>query len=155
MLQHAIDSWASIYANHAVLRTTIEFLHVGGLLGAGGAAIAADRAALTPHRPDLADWLDSFHATHRIVLSGIGVILASGVLLLAADVDTYFYSKVFWTKMGMFVLLLLNGAQLVRTETAARSGDERAHARLRTLAGVSLALWFLITLAGAALPNIS
>ncbi|MGH9411149.1 MAG: hypothetical protein ACRD1V_17030 [Vicinamibacterales bacterium] len=155
MLQHAIDAWASIYANHAALRTTIEFLHVGGLLGGGGAAIAADRATLTRHRPDLADWLDSFHTTHRIVLAGIVVILASGVLLLAADVDTYFHSKVFWAKMGLFVLLLLNGAQLMRSETAARGGDERAHRRLRTLVGVSLALWFLITLAGAALPNIS
>ncbi|MGH9411120.1 MAG: hypothetical protein ACRD1V_16880 [Vicinamibacterales bacterium] len=155
MLRHAVDSWASIYANHAVLRTTIEFLHVGGLLGGGGAAIAADRTALTRHRPDVADWLDSFHATHRLVLAGIAVILASGVLLLAADVDTYFYSKVFWTKMGLFVLLLLNGSQLMRTESAARRGDERAHLHLRTLAGVSLALWFLITLAGAALPNIS
>jgi hypothetical protein len=57
--------------------------------------------------------------------------------------------------MALLVLLLFNGSQLVRTEGAARIGDLRAASRLRMLAGASLALWFLVTLAGAALPNIS
>lgn len=155
-MKHALDLWASIYSNHAALRSAVDFLHVGGLLGGGGAAIAADRAALTAHRrPDLADWLDSFHATHRAVLMGIAVILISGVLMLAADVDTYLYSRVFWTKMALFVLLLFNGSLLMRTETEARRGDRRAGGRLRVLAAASLALWFLVTLAGATLPNIT
>jgi hypothetical protein len=154
-MKHALDLWASVYSNHAALRTTIDFLHVGGLLGGGGAAIAADRAALTAHRrPDVADWLDSFRTTHRLVLAGIGVIVFSGVLMLAADVDTYLYSRVFWVKMLLFALLLVNGSQLVRTEHAARIGNHRAAGRLRVLATASLTLWFLVTLAGAALPNL-
>jgi uncharacterized membrane protein len=155
-MKHALDLWASVYSNHAVLRSAVDFLHVGGLLGGGGAAIAADRAALTAHRrPDVADWLDSFHTTHRIVLTGIAIIFVSGILMLAADVDTYLYSRVFWTKMALFALLLFNGAQLVRTESAARRGDQGAGRRLRVLATASLGLWFLVTLAGAALTNIS
>lgn len=155
-MRHALDVWASLFSNHAGLRTTLDFLHIGGLLGGGGAAIAADRAALTAHRrPDLADWLDSFHTTHRVVLSGIVVILVSGLLLFAADVDTYFYSRVFWIKMALFGALLINGSQLIRTERAARLGNQRAGSRLRILASISVALWFLVTLAGAALPNIS
>lgn len=155
-MKHVLDVWASVYSNHAALRSAVDFLHVGGLLGGGGAAIAADRAALTAHRrPDLADWLDSFHATHRIVLAGVTIILISGILMLAADVDTYLYSRVFWTKMALFGLLLFNGSLLVHTESAARQGDQGAGGRLRFLAAASLALWFLVTLAGAALTNIS
>lgn len=155
-MKHALDLWASLYANHAALRSAVDFLHVGGLLGGGGAAVAADRAALTAHRhPDLADWLDSFHTTHRLVLTGIAVIVISGILMLAADVDTYLYSRLFWTKMALFGLLLVNGSQLMRMERAARIGDPRAGHRLRVLAGTSVALWFLVTLVGAALPNIS
>lgn len=155
-MKHALDLWASVYSNHAALRSAIDFLHVGGLLGSGGAAIAADRAALTAHRrPDLADWLDSFHTTHRVVLIGLVVILISGLLMLAADLNTYLYSRVFWTKMALFVLLLVNGSQLLRTEGAAGRGDDLADRRLRVLAGASVALWFLVTLAGAALMNIS
>ena len=155
-MKHVLDLWASVYSNHAVLRSAVDFLHVGGLLGGGGAAIAADRAALTAHRrPDLADWLDSFHTTHRLVLIGIVIILISGLLMLAADLDTYLYSRVFWTKMALFALLLFNGSLLVRTESGARRGDQGAAGRLRLLATASLALWFLVTLAGAALTNIS
>ena len=34
------------YANHAALRTGIEFLHISGLLVGGGCAITADLAAI-------------------------------------------------------------------------------------------------------------
>lgn len=157
MIQHALDLWASTYSNHAAIRTTIAFLHVGGLLVAGGAAITADREALTARRRAgvTREWLDSFHATHRLVLVGLGVVLASGALMFAADAETYMASRIFWGKMALIALLVVNGAQLVRVEKRARRGDAGAGARMRTFAGVSLTLWLLITLAGAALPNVS
>jgi hypothetical protein len=45
--------------------------------------------------------------------------------------------------------------EMPATDGAARQGDPAALKRLRPLAIVSLALWFLTTLAGTALPNIS
>lgn len=155
MLRHALDLWASMFANHPVLRTGIDFLHVGGILGGGGAAVAADRMALSTARTiDSAESLDSFRDTHRVVLAGIVATVISGFLLLAADADTFLHSRIFWTKMALFLLLLGNGRQLLRAERRARAGDPRGGRRLRALAAASLALWFLTTLAGAALPNL-
>jgi hypothetical protein len=156
MLKHALELWASVFSNHAALRTGIDFLHVGGLLGGGGAAIVADRMALRAggHSEGMGADLESFESTHRVVLVGLGIVMTSGLLLLGSDVDTFLHSKIFWLKMTLLALLLPNGAQLVRAERAARRGDARAVRRLRVLAGASLALWFLITLAGTALTNI-
>jgi hypothetical protein len=50
--------------------------------------------------------------------------------------------------------LLVNGALLLRGERQAARGDANAWPRLHDTAVASLMLWFLTTLAGAALPNI-
>ncbi len=76
------------------------------------------------------------------------------MLLFAADVETFLYSRIFWLKMGLMVLLLLNGAMLLAGERQVIRGEARAWARLHLAAVASLVLWFLTTLAGAALPNI-
>ena len=147
-MKHVVDLWALAYSDHATLRTAIVFLHVAGLLAGGGAAIVADRQALSA-RP-----LESFRETHRLVLIGLAVVVASGTLMTAADAGTYLASRIFWLKMGLIGLLVVNGALLVRAERGVRIGKAGGRARLRRFAGVSLALWFLITLAGAALPNV-
>ncbi|HEX3703057.1 MAG TPA: hypothetical protein VHU82_07000 [Vicinamibacterales bacterium] len=152
-----IASWGSLYANHAALRTAVEFTHIGGLLAGGGCAITADLATLTvvragadARRPQL----QLLQRTHRLVVFGLVALFVSGALLLAADVETYWFSRVFWLKMGLIGLLLVNGALLVRGEREVRRGSDRAWERLHRTALVSLALWFATTLAGAALPNI-
>jgi hypothetical protein len=61
---------------------------------------------------------------------------------------------VFWSKMALIVVLLLNGVQLQRAETALRqdrSRPEQGWRRLRRAAKASLALWFGVTLLGTAL----
>ena len=80
--------------------------------------------------------------------------MASGVLLFASDLDTFLYSKIFWIKMGLVALLLVNGGLVLRAERQAERGDDQAWSRLAWTSGISLALWLLTTLAGAALPNI-
>ncbi len=62
--------------------------------------------------------------------------------------------EIFWIKMCLMALLVVNGALLLRGERRLTRGDARAWARLHQTAVVSLVLWFLTTLAGAALPNI-
>ncbi|MBI1808255.1 MAG: hypothetical protein HYR75_00030 [Gemmatimonadetes bacterium] len=153
-----IVSWASLYANHAAMRTAVVFAHVGGLTVGGGCAIAADRATLTvPSRDEGArtGHLQYLGGIHRIITISLVFITVSGLLLFASDLDTFLYSKVFWIKMGLMALLLVNGALLRRAERRARHGSGAAWATLRTVSLASLALWLLTTLAGVALPNLS
>ncbi len=157
MLSHLIESWVSLYANHAALRTGIEFLHIGGLVAGGGCAITADLATITAAGDRAATRTTQLHLlkkTHLIVVLGLVALAVSGGLLFAADVQTFFYSRVFWLKMGLMVLLLVNGWLLLIGERQVTRGEPRAWARLHYTAIASLILWTLTTLAGAALPNI-
>lgn len=151
-----IDNWASLYSHHPLLRTFVAFLHVGGLIVGGGFAIAVDRltSLAAGHGPVRSAQLHLLHSTHSAVLAGIAALVLSGLLLLGADVDMYLYSKVFWIKMALFGLLLVNGVWLLRAEREIGRGNTTAWAQLRTSSAISLALWLATTLAGVALPNI-
>lgn len=157
MLAHVLEAWVSLYANHSALRTGIEFVHIGGLVAGGGCAITADLATITAARAGSATAttrLQLLKRTHQIVVGGLAALAFSGLLLFAADVETFLYSRVFWLKMGLMVLLLANGALLLLRERQVKRGAARAWTRLHHTAVASLVLWFLTTLAGAALPNI-
>ena len=54
--------------------------------------------------------------------------------MLAADLETFLYSRVFWIKMGLIALLLVNGAVLTSAERRASRGDADAWGRLRITA---------------------
>jgi hypothetical protein len=152
-----LEMWASLYANHGVLRTAVEFVHVGGLVIGGGCAIAADRITLVASRQPKESRLtrlQSLHGTHAVVLWALSGVIASGCLMCAADLDTFLHSKMFWLKMGLTLLLLVNGSLLVRAERRIERGDWRAWTPLSYTAVASVMLWLLTTLAGAALPNL-
>jgi len=156
-ISHLVAWWAALYSGSAVMRTLVSFVHVAGLVGGGGAAIAADRATLKATRRGLAvtrEQIDTIHHTHRVVILGLAGVIVSGVLLFAGDVATYAPSKLFWLKMVMVAALMVNGAFLVRVGHGAQMLDERTRRTMRWTAGLSLALWFLTTLVGAGLPNI-
>jgi uncharacterized membrane protein len=149
--------WGSIYANHAALRTAVTFAHVASLIVGGGAAIAADRAMLVALRPDETSRnasLEALHGTHRIVVVSLVLVAISGVLMFTADVDSLLFSRVFWVKMGLVALLVVNGGVLWAAEESARRRDDSAWRTLRVTALASVALWLLATLAGVALLNI-
>ena len=157
MLSNLLETWSSVYANHAALRTALAFTHVIGLIASGGCAVTADLATITAARDgSVARMVEMqlLKRTHRIVVAGLLALFVSGVLLLAADADTYWYSRVFWIKMGLIALLLANGALLLAGERRVRMGDAREWTRLHYAAVSSLVLWSLTTLAGAALPNL-
>jgi hypothetical protein len=156
ILTNTLETWASFYANHAAIRTMIGFLHIGGLVGGGGCAIAADRITLmsTKRSPAVRLMqLDSVKNSHRIVIVGLILVTLSGLLLFAADVDTFLYSKLFWVKMVLIALLLVNGGVLIRAEHQAERGDDQGWKRLVVASAASVVLWFLTTLAGTALLN--
>lgn len=153
--------WADYYSHSKPMETVVTFLHIGGLLLAGGLAIAADRATLRALRLPVAERPGHLHelaAVHRWVIGGLAVIVVSGLALLAADIDTFFGSWIFWTKMALVVLLLINGLIMTRIEQSlASNADETAPhwGRMHRVAVSSLVLWFVITLAGVALVNVA
>jgi hypothetical protein len=157
VLSQLIESWVSLYANHAALRTGVEFLHIGGFVVGGGCAITTDLATIAAFRHSDATramQLQLLSKTHSLVVIGLASLTISGLLLFGADVQTFFYSRVFWLKMALMALLLINGWLLLRGERLVRRGEPQAWAQLHRTAVASLILWFLTSLAGTALPNI-
>jgi hypothetical protein len=146
---------ASFYADSPVLRATATFAHFGGFLLGGGFAITTDAATLRAARAPSAEkdrQLAHIHGVHRIVLLGLALTLASGVLMFVADLEALATSPVFWVKMGLVGLLLVNGAVMVRTESALRRGRAGPDwSRLRRSALCSCGLWFAAVLAGTLL----
>ena len=152
-----LENWNSFYSNHAVIRTFIGFVHIGGLVLGGGCAIAADRMTLRAAKRSAAErsyQLDALRSTHRIVLVSLAAVAVSGLLLFAADSETFLYSRFFWMKMGLVVALMANGYLLTRAERQAETDVMRGWKWLKVTSTISVALWMLTTLAGAALPNI-
>ena len=153
---HGVEVWASIYANSSATRTLLGFAHVAGLIVGGGSAIAADRGVLRAVRQapsDLSAQLTTIRNAHSIVLGSLVVVMVSGLLLAAADTETFLHAPLFWLKMALVALLLVNGACMRFAERAA-AGARPQWKPLAITAGASLTLWLLTTLAGAALPNV-
>jgi uncharacterized membrane protein len=155
------EPWAKLYGHSKTLATIVGFLHVAPIIVGGGLAIALDRSTLRVRRDEpgaRARHLAELGAGHGVVLGALALSLISGVALLAADLETYFDSRIFWIKMGLIALLLANGALMTRTERSLRvagaTGDVQWR-RLRAIAFTSLALWLTITLAGVALMNLA
>lgn len=157
MLTQFIGWWSALYSSHAALRTVVEFLHIAGLVAGGGAAIAADLATITAARARstrLLTQLELLKRTHPIVVAGLLALSISGVLLFLADVDTFWYSRIFWLKMALVVVLLVNGLVLVRGERTVAHAEASAWRRLHLVATISLVLWLVTTFAGSALTNL-
>ena len=156
-LTDVVAPWARLYADSRVVSTGVTFLHIGGLLLGGGCAVAGDRMSLRFRSLDPScqhTHLDELTQLHRPVLVGLSLTILSGLLLLAADLETYANSLVFWSKMAVVLLLLINGIQLQRAERALHRETDRPERRwvpLRRAAIVSLSLWFTATLLGTIL----
>ncbi len=160
-LVSAFEPWASFYNDSKLAETLVTFAHVGGLVVAGGIAIATDRGTFRlAGAPDDARrrHLDEMLPLHRTVVTSLIVTMLSGLFMLAADIETFWGSWIFWAKMLLIALLLANGAHMQRVESRLRqdpSPTAPAWAGLRTSALASMALWLTITLAGVALLNYS
>ena len=152
-----VQPWADYYSDSHFAQTVVTFAHVGALLVGGGIAIATDRGTLRATSDvDRRRHLMEVVQVHRVVLAALATVVVSGLLLLAADLETFWGSWIFWVKMSLVVLLLVNGARMQRIEASAARDTTvpTAHwGAIRGTALVSLALWLTITLAGVALIN--
>jgi len=161
-LVHFVEPWAHAYGDSKLLPTLVIFGHIAALVFAGGLAVTLDRATLRAARPNCAAeyrWrqLEELARAHRFVLTGIALSFVTGVLLFTADIETYFSSWIYWTKMGLIVLLLANGYMMTRAEkrisNTPNAADDAGWKQLRFAALASFILWFAIALAGVALVN--
>jgi hypothetical protein len=148
----ALTWWSAMYSDHQAVSVAVRFLHLAGLLVGGGTALAADRHLLAAMRRDTVARtaaLGLVGASHRIVIPALALMAFTGLLMATADLETYLSSRLFWIKMIIVGLLLVNGAVLVLTERAAAgSGGDRPWARLRRVSVASVVLWLSALLAG-------
>jgi hypothetical protein len=140
--------WSSVYADHRAISVAIRFLHIAGLVVAGGTAIATDRtillaAANATRRPAA---LITLSRSHYTVVPALVLIVATGVLMTAADTATFFASPVYWTKQAFVVLLFANGYGLVVAERLTKQG--KPWTRLAIGSAASLLFWFVLLLLG-------
>ena len=112
-----LQPWNDYYSHSKGAETVVQFLHIGGLLLAGGLAISADRGTLRAMREAIAErpgHLRDLATVHRWVITGLVVVVLSGLALVTADIETFFGSWLYWTKMGLVGLLLINGLMMTR-----------------------------------------
>ena len=150
----AANSWQGYYSDHQAVSVAIKYLHIAATMVGGGLAISLDRQVFTAVRNTgeiRATALRQLHGAHRTVIAALVVSTVSGVLMTAADLDTFLGSKVFWMKIAVFTALLANGAILRVAGTAAAQDESAAWRRLKITSIVSLALWLLTTFIGTLL----
>ena len=152
--------WADFYNASKAAQSTVTFGHFGGMMTAGGFALASDRSTLRAASGETSDrsrHLSELAGTHPIVLGALAVTALSGLLMFAADIETLAVSPAFWSKIALVGLLLANGYGMVRTERRLQlaPADARLWRRLRLASLASLGLWFAVVLAGSILPNAS
>jgi hypothetical protein len=155
-LIHASEGWSRFYSDSKAISTGVMYVHLAGLLLGGGAAVAADRETLkAAGEPESvrADHLTFLGTVHAIAISGLAMLAVSGVLMLLADLETFWDSRVFWIKMSLVALLLANGAVMQQAERTARALPAQAWRRLKLTSVVSLVLWFAVLLAGTILAS--
>ena len=153
----AFEPWATMYGDSTALAVGLTFAHLGSMMVGGGLAIAADRTVLKAgsvtepsQRLALADALAD---VHRPVVVALVLSAISGSLQLAADFEAFIGNKVMWVKLGLLVLLAINGLLMLRDERTVRrtAGTGKQFGMLRVRAVSSVVLWLAITLAGVGL----
>jgi hypothetical protein len=150
-LAHAADAWSAYYDAHRMVSVSVHWLHLAGLVVGGGAALVADRRVLVAAR-----WrhsvresaLAELDGSHRVILPALAVVVLTGLLMTASDRATFMVSRLYWSKMGLVTLLLLNGTGLLAAERAARRGRAAAWSWLGVASCVSLVLWLVILFFG-------
>lgn len=163
-LARPFESWNAMYSHSKVISTTVTTLHVGAMFIGGGLAIAADRTTLrvAAERPgESARQLAEIADIHRPVTIAIVVLFITGIAMTLADLENFFTSPVFWIKISLVALLLVNGALLQRSESALRRTGDGAGVvpavpqwqRLRRFSILSVTLWIATFLAGSILSN--
>ncbi len=157
-LAHVAKPWASLFSDSKGVSAAVLFFHLAPLVTAAGTAFAADQTTLRVFRdtPDeRSRHLAALARTHGFVVGGLAVSIISGILLFLSDVETFWASPVFWIKLFLVLLLLVNGGLILRTEKALGNSPDTSAlwSRLRRLSIASGVLWLGTTLVGVLLAS--
>ncbi len=155
----ALQPWADLYAQSQWLPLVLLSTHVLSLVTAAGVALAVDRRVIRDMSPSpetatppTAALLDELTDAHPLVVRALALTLLSGAAMASADVGTYATSAVFWSKMGLVVLLLVNGQLMRRSERQLAAGSANTMS-LRSAALRSVLLWGGIIVLGVVVSN--
>ncbi len=159
-LASLVQPWATLYADHGWVQSSVLYAHLAGMFLGGGFAIAADRdtfiAMRTARLSGQIRHLGRIRTVHKPVLFGLALTLGSGFLLFLADLEHFGGSPIFWLKMALLGALLTNGLFLKKTEEALSSGKQDSPelwGRLWKISFASMALWLAVILAGTLLSS--
>lgn len=157
ILASLTQPWADLYGGSNLLQGLVTFLHIGGVVVAGGLALASDRSTFRVSAKPAEirrEHIAELGAVHGPVLWALGVVLVSGAALLLADVETFLLSWFFWLKMALIAALMVNGLSLQNAEKRLVKDpvDSAGWKRLRWASGRSVALWGVVLLLGVLLP---
>jgi hypothetical protein len=159
-LATAFSPWADLYNASRPMQAAMMFGHLGGMMAGGGTALHADRATLRLRgtEAEIGEHLVELRRAHPVVLSSLAVMALTGLAMLLADLESLAVAPVFWIKMGLVALLLLNGSAMLHLERRMASPPLRSRrewSRLRRASALSLALWLTVVLLGSLLPIIT
>lgn len=155
-LTQATLGWARIYGDSHVVSTGVLFVHLSGLLLAGGSAVAADRATLLASREDAAGraaYLPRLASIHPLVIGGLAMMFVSGAMMFLADVETFWGLRVFWVKMTLIAVLIANGYLMQQAGRQAETLPSSAWSLLKVTSVASVVLWFAVLLASTILAG--
>ena len=157
-LARAVTPWSRLFSHSKAVSAAVLYLHLVPLVIAAGAAFAADRATLRVSNLGSAartEQLAMLASIHRVVVSGLALSFASGILLFLSDVDNFRTAPAFWSKLVMVALLLSNGFLMTRTEAGLRAdvANEALWHRMRTVSMLSMVLWLGTVLNGVILAT--
>jgi hypothetical protein len=148
-LASGVRVWSSYYSDHQLVSVFVKYLHLAATVVGGGMAVTLDRQVIRALRGDDADRqqaLSAIRGSHRVVVPALTLVAVTGLLMTAADLSLFLASTLFWVKMGLVAVLVMNGALLVAAETAvARAQGAVGWGRMAAVAVVSVTLW-LVTL---------
>ncbi len=147
LFKSAVDTWSAYYSNHRMVSVTVRALHLSGLALGGGTALVADRRVLSAFRKAGAardGMLAELGSSHRVVVPALALVVLTGLLMTASDTATFLSSPLYWTKLSLVALLLLNGTGLLAAERAVKVGRRSAWSWLALVSGVSFVLWLVV-----------
>ena len=147
-----LKSWSEYYGNHQAVSVAVRFIHLVGLVLGGGTALFIDRQVLRAARgneEEKHEALRYLRNAHALVIPWLATLGITGILMTAADTETFLVSRVYWIKMAVVALLAVNGGVLLLAEKRVMQlGAAKTWSRLVTVSTISFLLWIGALLMG-------